>query len=259
MDATKNIAVVTGASGGFGKEFARLLCRKDDLDEIWAVARSADKLAALQAECGSKIKPVASDLSLRDSFDRIAALLQEEAVTVRYVINNAGFAKFCAYDDLSIDESRNMIDLNVNAVVTLGLLCIPYMTAKSRIINVASQASFQPLPYMNLYAATKAFVRNYTEALNVELKSAGITATAVCPGWMQTDLFARGDVPAKKKPTVFSHLSDPALVAQKALRDADKGKAISVYGAYVKFCHLAAKLLPHKTMMKLWLRQQKIK
>ena len=96
-----------------------------------------------------------------------------------------------------------MINLNISAVVALGLYCIPYMKPGSHIINIASQASFQPLPYQNIYSSTKAFVRNYTRALNVELKDRRITATAVCPGWIDTGLYERGLIGAKKQRVIL--------------------------------------------------------
>lgn len=175
---------------------------------------------------------------------------------IKYLINNAGFAKFCSYDDITIEESLNMIDLNISAVVAFGLICIPYMEKGSHIINIASQSSFFPLPYQNIYSSTKAFVRNYSRALNVELQEKQITATAVCPGWMKTELFDRGIVGAKKGTNKFSGMVTPDVVAKKALDDVRKGKDISVYGIYVKFTHLLSKLTPQKMMMKIWLMQQ---
>jgi len=253
----KQIAVVTGASGGFGKEFVRLLVQRKDLDEIWVISRNAEKLEQLREQVDCRIVPCPMDLSDRSAADAFARRLEQADAAVVMLINNAGFAKFCSYSDISVEESLNMINLNVSAVVAMGLICIPYMPQGSHIINVASQASFQPLPYMNLYAATKAFVRNYSRALNVELKDKQITVTAVCPGWMKTALFERGSIGAKKAPTVFSNMVTPDVVARKALRDAMKGRDISVYGLYVKVCHLAAKLLPQRWMMKFWLIQQK--
>lgn len=152
-----------------------------------------------------------------------------------------------------------MIDLNISALVALGLTCIPYMQNGSYIINIASQASFFPLPYQNIYSSTKAFVRNYTRALNVELKEKGIHAVAVCPGWMKTGLFERGVIGAKKGTNNFFGMVTPDVVAAKALKDAERGKDISVYGLYVKSTHLLSKLMPQRMMMKVWLGQQKIK
>lgn len=254
----KQIAIVTGANGGLGKEFVKLLSNESGIDEIWAIARNREKLNVLEKEFGSKIRTFSMDLSDRERIDAFAGKLTDD-VTVKYLVNNAGFAKFCSYDDISIDESLNMIDLNISAVVALGLICIPHMESGSHIINIASQASFFPLPYQNLYSSTKAFVRNYTRALNVELKDRGVSATAVCPGWMDTGLFDRGVIGAKKGTNNFSGMVKPDVVAAKALRDAKKCRDISVYGLYVKSTHLLSKLMPQKLMMKVWLGQQGIR
>lgn len=253
----KTIAVVTGASSGMGIEFVKLLTKKKELDEIWIIARNADKLEKVKLEFGDKIKCFPMDLSKIENIKNFGKKKELENCNIKYLINNAGFAKFCSYDDLSVDESINMIDLNVSGVVAMGLVCIPHMECGSHLINIASQASFQPLPYQNIYSSTKAFVRNYTRALNVELKDRGIIATAVCPGWMKTGLFDRGLIGAKKATKNFVGMVTPDVVAKKAISDADKGKDISVYGIYVKTCHLVAKVLPQKMMMKIWLIQQK--
>lgn len=255
----KTIAVVTGANGGLGKEFVRLLSKDESVNEIWAVARNEEKLKQLSEEFGEKIRIFSADLSDRKNLFEFESELKESGASVKYLVNNAGFAKFCSYDDISVDESLNMIDLNISAVVALGLICIPFMEKGGRIINIASQASFFPLPYQNIYSSTKAFVRNYTRALNVELRDREIHATAVCPGWMKTGLFDRGVIGAKKGTSNFSGMVTPDVVAAKAMKDAEKGRDISVYGLYVKMTHLLSKLLPQKMMMKVWLAQQKIK
>ena len=254
----KRIALVTGASSGLGKEFVKLLLDDQELSEIWALARSQDNLERLAQELGKKIVVFPADLSDRKCYLKLKERLETANISIQYLINNAGYAKLCSYDDLSVCESLNMIDVNIGAVVAIGLICIPYMRPGSHIINIASQASFFPLPYQNLYSSTKAFVRNYTRALNVELKDKGIRATAVCPGWMKTGLFDRGLIGAKKAASNFFGMVGPEVVAQKALLDAKKGKDISVYGFYVKLTHLASKILPQRMMMKLWLRQQKL-
>lgn len=255
----RSIAVVTGANGGLGKEFVKLLLNENEVSEIWAVARNEEKLNQLCGEFGDKIRAFSMDLSERNSYKELGEQLKQSGAVVKYLVNNAGFAKFCSYDDITIEESLNMIDLNIGAVVAVGLTCIPYMEKNSRIINIASQASFFPLPYQNIYSSTKAFVRNYTRALNVELMDRGIHAIAVCPGWMKTGLFDRGVIGAEKGTSNFSGMVTPDVVAAKALKDAKKGKDISVYGLYVKSTHLLSKLMPQKMMMKVWLSQQKIK
>lgn len=252
----KSIAIVTGASSGMGIEFVKLLAKKTELDEIWIIARSADKLETVKNELGSKIKCFPMDLSDIENIKNFGKNPKLETCNIKYLINNAGFAKFCSYGDLSIEESLNMIHVNIDAVVAMGLVCIPYMKKGSHLINIASQASFQPLPYQNIYSSTKSFVRNYSRALNVELKEKGIYVTVVCPGWIKTDLYKRAEIGARKATTRYVGMVTPDKVAKKALKDAKKGKDISIYSLFTKISHVAAKLLPQRIMMKIWLKQQ---
>ena len=255
----RNIAIVTGASSGFGKEFVKLLVSDKELAEIFVLSRNEEKLEALKSEFGDKIKPYIIDLSFPDRIKMFGEYLKSQNVNVKILINNAGYAKFCSYDDISIDESLNMINLNINGVVALGLTCIPFMEKGSHILNIASLAGFQPVPYMNIYSATKAFVKNYSKALNVELKEKGIQVTAVCPGWMKTNLYERADIGAEKGIKRFFCVASPEKVAKKALKDAYNNKDISIYGLHVKFCTLITRFLPENVIMKFWLLHQGIK
>lgn len=252
----KNIAIVTGASSGIGREFVKLLLVRREIDEIWIIARNADRLQAMVSELGGKQKPVPMDMSDIEQIKTLSGTLKNADVNIRFLVNSAGFGKFGSYSDVGIDESVNMIDLNISGLVAMGLVCLPFMSRGARIINIASQASFQPLPYLNVYSATKAFVRNYSRALNVELKERGITVTAVCPGWMDTAFIGRGQTNAAKTVNRFVNMTTPDVVAAKALRDALRGRDISTYSLYVKFNRLVAKLLPQRVLMKIWLRQQ---
>ena len=254
-----NVAIITGASCGFGKEFVKLLINDNSLDKIFVLARNEEKLNSLNLEYGDKIQPYRIDLSDINNIKNFGKFLETQNVNLKLLINNAGFAKFCSYEDISIDESVNMIDLNISGVVSMGLVCIPFMEKGSHIINIASQAAFQPVPYQNIYSATKSFVKNYSQALNVELKEKGITVTAVCPGWMNTDLYKRGCIGAEKGTKKFVFMAEPDVVAKKALKDAYKGKDMSVYGFYVNTCRILSKFLPEKLIMKIWLLQQGIK
>ena len=254
-----NVAIITGASSGLGKEFVRLLVNDNSLDKIFVLARNDEKLNNLKSEFGDKIQPYSIDLSNVENIKNFGKYLESQNVNLKILVNNAGFAKFCSYGDISIEESVNMIDLNVSGVVAMGLVCIPFMEKGSHIINIASQAAFQPVPYQNIYSATKSFVKNYSQALNIELKEKGITVTAVCPGWIKTDLFNRACINAKKGTTKFAFMVEPDVVAKKALKDAYNGKDISVYGFYVNMCRIMAKILPEKLIMKIWLFQQGIK
>lgn len=256
----KKIALVTGGDKGFGREFVKLLLQEPELTELWCVARDGERLEALKRELGERIVPIPLDLTDRDGLKRLAERLDGERPNLRWLVNNAGFDKFGPYDAVDVDTSLNMIDLNVSAVVALGLLAIPHMGRGGHILNIASQAAFLPLPYMNLYASTKVFVRHYTRALNVELREKGITATAVCPGWMKTGLFDRAETGAEPGKTVrsFAGLTTPGKVAAKAVRDGKRGKDMSTCGGLVKATHLASKLFPQRLAMRAWMLQQGI-
>ena len=251
------IAIITGASSGFGKEFVKLLQKERELDEIWGIARDERKLRRLQRQLPEKLRTFSVDLSNLDQIMEFEKVVKESKPDIKYLINSAGYAKFCSYYNLSVKESVNMIDVNCSGVVAMTLLCIPFMRRGSRILNVSSLASFQPLPYQNIYSATKTFVRHYSRALHVELGQRGITVTAVCPGWMRTALFDRAKIGAKKTVNNFFGLTEPGRVAQKALRDAKRSRDMSVYGIYAKTAHAASKALPQKWMMMLWMMQQR--
>lgn len=245
----KRIAIITGASTGLGREFTRLIAR-DNLDEIWAVARGKDKLEALRKELGEILVPVICDLSQREEVHKIHQMLQEQCPVVVYLVNNAGTGRLDACSDFSSGEIEATVQLNCTTVAVLCNICLPYMEEGSHMINIASQAAFQPLPYMSLYAATKVFVRHYTRSLNVELKGKGILATAVCPGWIKTDLLPNF---SKGEKVHFPGEVEAACVAAKAMKDVKKGKDMSVCTLFIKMLHVLAKLLPQRAAFPLWL------
>lgn len=245
----KTVAVITGATGGIGREF---VCGmdKEPLDEIWVIGRNKEQLARLKAQYGEKIIPVCADLTDIQGLLPIKTLLTDETI-ISYLVNNAGMANMMLSKDFSADEIEKTIRLNCNVPVTLINYCIPYMKRGSRIINVCSASAFQPVPFINLYAASKAFLHSYSRALDMELKPAGITVTSVCPGWVDTDMLKR-EINGRK--VNFYGITSPSEVAKKAIKDAKKGKEVSVCSLYVKCQHLNVKLLPHKIVMKIWLR-----
>lgn len=245
----KKIAIVTGATGGIGKEFTRLMLN-EDLDEIWAIARNRGKLDALRVEFGEKVIPIAKDLSQTSELLDIQNMLSEERPNVMYLINNAGIAKMASCRDFTAEEIDNTVNLNCKTPAVLCNMCIPYMQKGGRILNISSASSFQPLPYLNLYSSSKVFLRYYSRALNVELKSKGITATAVCPGWVDTDLLTSV---INGKPVKFDGIVSPQKVCKKALKDAKRGKDMSVCTMYFKAEHVLAKIFPQKTDMKVWM------
>jgi Short-chain dehydrogenases of various substrate specificities len=249
----KRIAIITGASGGIGKEFTKLMLQ-EELDEIWAIARKQERLADLKKELGDRIVTVSKDLSKREELFSIKEMLEDQKPIVVYLVNNAGIAKMGSYEDFNAEEIADTISINCSALAVLCTVCIPYMRKGSRILNISSASSFQPLPYLNLYAAAKAFERTYSRALNIELKGTGITATAVCPSWVDTNLLMKE---CNGKKIKFPGLVSPDRVALTALKDAKRGKDISVCTLYVKFVHVFVKLLPQKITMDTWVRSIK--
>ena len=249
----KNISIVTGATGGIGREFVKLLLM-EDTNEIWAVARNIEKLNNLKEEFGERIVLVSADLSQGKSLELIEEMLRECNPLIRYLINNAGGGKMGAYNEFSKAEIESHIMTHCTAMAVLCNLCIPYMEKGSHVINMASQSAFQPVPYINLYAASKAFVRSYSRALNVELRGTGIVCTVACPGWIKTELL---ETERNGKQVHFPAMALAEDVAAHILKDAKKGKDMSVYSTYVKFMHLLAKLFPHKLVMRSWLKQIK--
>ena len=254
-----NIVVVTGASSGIGREIAKILDKKEKFDEIWVLARRADRLEELRSVIGAKIVPLSLDLSVTDDLKVYAERLESEKPNVKILANCAGFGKFDHYENIPLETHLNMVDLNCKAVMAMVNYTLPYMENGAKILNIASCAGFQPIPYINVYAATKSFVISYSRALAEELKYRGITVTAVCPYWTKTEFFDRA-VKKDEKPVVIKYdvLYDPEKVAEKAVWDLYKGKQMSVYGKLNNFQRFLVKILPHKTVMKVWLKSQKL-
>ena len=191
------------------------------------------------------------DLSDSGQLKKLGLLLAEETLQIQYLINNAGLAKMGSYKEFSAEEIIQTVDVNCKAPVLLCQMCIPYMGEGSRILNISSASAFQPNPYINLYAASKAFERSYSRALNVELKGTGITSTAVCPGWVDTELLEKERNGKKIK---FPGIVTADKVVTQALKDAKKGKDMSVCSLYVKCQHIWVKLLPQKWIMNIWVK-----
>jgi len=247
----KRIAIITGASGGLGKEFVALMM-SEKIDEVWCVARNVQKLNSVKEKFGDKIVTLSFDLSEQESITSISEILDNEQPRIAYLINSAGIGEeLSPSKEFTVEMNYKTIQLNCSALVSLCTICIPYMQEGDHIINLSSRASFQPVPYLNLYAATKVFVRSYTRALNVELKESGISATAVCPGWTETEMLPETCNNIEIK---YPGLVSPKRVAVKALSDAKKKKDMSVCTGYVKYMHLLSKLFPQKAVMKSWVR-----
>ena len=183
------IAIITGASSGMGREFVRQLEVKENYDEIWVIARRKERLEELAREVSTPIRPIPLDLTKSESYDELKALLETEKPEVKTLVNASGFGVFEKFENIPLSKQLDMIDLNDKAIVAVTYIVLPYLKKGSEVYQIGSLSSFQPVPYIATYGATKAFVFSYTRAVNSEYKSSGIKMMAVSPGWVKTEFF----------------------------------------------------------------------
>jgi hypothetical protein len=225
-----NTTLITGASSGIGEVFARKLAARGR--NVLLVARSEEKLVTLCNELGRsnsiRAQYVALDLSKPESAARLFAEATKRGLTVDMLINNAGFGSMGEYSKLDLARELNMIDLNIKSLVELTHRFLQPMIERKQgaIINVASTAAFQPVPFMATYAATKAFVLSFSEALWEENREYGISVIALCPGVTDTNFFeaARGHKPPARASQT------PEEVVDTALRGLAQGKSHIISG-----------------------------
>jgi short-subunit dehydrogenase len=229
MDYNGRRALVTGASSGIGAAFARELASRGA--NVVLVARSGDKLAALADELSGEFG-VTADVAVADLADPsavtvLAAELASRGLEIDILINNAGFGLFAPLHEADGGMLADMVRVNVAALVDLTRLYLPKMLQRDRgaIINVGSTAAFQPVPYMAVYGATKAFVLSFTEAVWAETRGTGVRVTAICPGATQTGFF---DI-AGENAQVGKRIP-PERVVKAALRAVDRRDSTTVTG-----------------------------
>ena len=253
-----NIAIVTGASSGMGKEFVKQLSSYVKVDEVWVIARREQALKDLQPLCPYPIRPLAFDLGKEESFVSISALLEKEQPDVKLLVNAAGFGKFGRFEKIPLADELGMIDLNCKALVAMTRIVLPYMHSGSHILQLDSLSAFQPVPFITTYGATKSFVLSYSRAMNAELKGTGIRMMAMNPGWVKTEFFGRAMETDNADVQYFNHLYKADAVVATGLKHLYKTKKdVSVHGLPIRNQVRLVKLLPHKLVMKIWMQQQK--
>ncbi len=245
------IAIVTGASSGMGREFVRQLNKTyADLNEIWVVARRKERMEELASEITVPIRMFVGDLLQKEIYEEIQSALAKEQAEVAILVNAAGFGKVGKVEDIACEAQLDMIDLNCISVTHMTKICIPYLKKNSQIINLASAASFCPQPSFSVYAATKSYVLSFSRSLRTELEDGEIHVTAVCPGPVETEFFGiagKEDMNGIKGAVM---VKAEAVVA-KAICDARRNKAMSVYGLPMQLCRIATKIIPHGIILKL--------
>lgn len=249
----KGWAVVTGASAGIGQQFARELARRGH--PVLAVARRAERLEALAHEAaahGGRVEAVVADLETPEGVELVAR--RAEALgEVELLVNCAGFATWGHFLELRDDKELGSIRLNIEALVVLTRRLLPAMVRRGRggVINVASSAAFQPMPYFTTYAATKAFVLSFSEALAQEMKGTGVRVLASCPGPVRTEFAAAADAQQIED-------SLPPLTAEQVvratLRAYDGGRVVRVVGLINRILVQLPRVLPRSVVR--WMMAQ---
>ena len=243
----KRIVIVTGASSGMGREFVRQLDKcMCNVDAIWVIARRKERLQALKKELQNlPVQILALDICKEADLNILAQKLEAEQPQVRLLINAAGVGKAGRFDEITQTEAVNMVELNNKALVAVTHMVLPYMIAKSNIIQMASASAFMPQKEFAVYAASKAFALSFSRALRAELKCRGIIVTTICPGPVDTEFLSISNAGREAKPLKKLVTAKAKPVVAKALRDAKAGKELSIYGFPMKAVFLAGKLLPH--------------
>lgn len=248
------IAVITGASSGMGREFVYAIDKEFELDEIWVIARREEKLRELKDRCRTAVRPVALDLMERGSYQKYKEMLEAEKPEIQVLVNAAGCGLFGTFTEMDMDKQLDIIQLNDQALTAMCHISIPYMPTGSHLVNLASNSSWQPVPYINVYGASKAYVMSFSRALGVELQDRGIHVMAVAPGWIKTEFFDH----AVHDDTIkyYDRYYTAEQVIERAMKDLRKKKAVSILGLPVRMQVRLVKHLPVSLVMKTWCRQQ---
>lgn len=248
-------ALVTGASSGIGLEIARALAARGF--DLVITARRQDALTALASELraahGIEVEVVTADLAASDGASTVwQAASAAGARPVDVLVNNAGFGYFRSFSDVAWPLGAGMVTVNITALTELSHHFIGAAKARgerSHILNIASTASFQPIPDFAVYAATKAYVRNFSEALSLELANTPISVTCVCPGGVTTEFIARAGYGSFGK---FANMTfeTPATVARISVEAMLAGKRTRVIGLINRLGAMLASVSPRAITMR---------
>lgn len=245
----QDIAIITGASSGIGREISRLLKKEDEL-ELWIVARRQERLDDLAEELreeGRTIIVLALDLLDCEAWSELEDKVKASGKNLRWLVNCAGFGFHGSFLQEEVSHLENMITLNVTALSSITRRLLPQMKRGSKIVNIASSMGFVPSPYYSIYAASKAFVLSFSVALSEELKDLGISVSAVCPGPVSTEFF---DVASADAPPKFA-VEEPKQTAFLAVEQSAQGKPIVMTGVMAWGFRVMSSLLPRVLVAKL--------
>lgn len=252
-------ALVTGASEGIGLELAKVMAA--DGWNLAITARREELLNQIAGELGTQYKidchVIPADLAYSNAVGEICDGLKNRGLTIDALINNAGFGYYGLFSEQDAGKLQSMIDVNISALMNLTNSLLPGMIERRKgwVMNVASTAAFQPVPINAVYAATKAFVLSFSEALATELSGSGVTVTCLCPGVTRTG-FARV-AGAKHLDTDFRGAMSAEAVAGKGYKAMMKGRRTVVTGTMNAFLAFVTRFIPRSLAAKAALKIMK--
>ena len=248
MQSFKNItALVTGASSGIGKALARELAGQGA--NLILVSRSVQRLEQeaedLRIRFGVKVFVFSADLSRSENCQKLFEFTEKHWLNVDVLVNNAGLAHYGSFNKTSFENTSAMLDLNIHALTHLTRFFLPGMIERGTggVLNVASTAGFQPLPNLSVYAASKAFVLNFSEALWAEYKDCGIRIFCLCPGNTLTRFHQTAGIDRRRMFFSASATDVARFALRKFLR---LNQPSAIYGFWNKLMIYAERLSPRR-------------
>ncbi len=252
-------AVVTGASSGMGVEMARELAGRGQ--NVTLVARREERLRKLAEELGRehgiRAEVVAADVSTDEGRKALIEAVRANGRDVEILVNNAGYGSAGRFQELDPEKEAQMVRTNCEAIIALCGEYVPQMVERGRgaVLNVASIAGFQPIPFQATYSASKAFVRTFTEALTADLHGTGVTATALCPGLVPTEFGATAGIDEGGWDQFPGFIkTTPEQNARAAVEGMEKGKRIVLLGVFNRVSAASGHYTPRTALLGLMRR-----
>lgn len=247
-------ALITGASSGIGLELATVMAKAGH--ELVLCARSKEKLEAIARELkdtyGTTVHVRVADLSKPDVVTQLCNDLDAQQINIDILVNNAGFGDFGLFVEADWEKLKTMVNLNILALTELAYRFAPAMVQRGYgyIMNVASTAAFQPGPWMSVYYASKAYVLSFSESINYELRSTGVTATALCPGATESGFQNAADMQGSKllEGKRLPSSAEVAVYGYQAMLDK---KAVAIHGRRNWLMAQSVRLAPRAIVLKM--------
>ncbi len=242
-----SVAVITGASSGLGRAYVDAVLKIfPEIDELWLIARRADRLAEIAAAYPQKkVVPIPMDMANMKNYQMLQKKLEAETPKIKLLVNDAGVSAGGHFEDQDIEKMLGMIDLNVKGATAITRVCLPFIQNGGTILEVSSTSAFVPNVNLVVYCATKSYVSAMCTGLREELKSRKINVCAVCPGLMLTEMPGKLTSQQQRLPQI-----DVKKAAVRSLKAEKRGRSVYTTGAFYKGYRLITKLMPANLMVK---------